>query len=59
MWPILSGENMSVRAEFGAKFAQAVLALGVQNVFVLTAKKFHDDVFTEFEISDVITAVQR
>ncbi|KAF1828992.1 hypothetical protein BDW02DRAFT_455516, partial [Decorospora gaudefroyi] len=52
-----SGEDMSEHADFVAKFAQTVLALGVQDVFALTAKKFHSGVLTEFEMSDVISTI--
>ncbi|KAF1828766.1 hypothetical protein BDW02DRAFT_614286 [Decorospora gaudefroyi] len=52
-----SGEDMSKHANFVAKFSQTVLDLGVQNVFALTAKRFHTDVLTEFEMSDVISTI--
>lgn len=52
-----SGEDMSPHADFVAKFAQTVLALGVQDAFALTAKKFHNGVLTEFEMSDVISTI--
>ncbi|KAF2458989.1 hypothetical protein BDY21DRAFT_198526 [Lineolata rhizophorae] len=51
------GEDMGKHTDFVAQFAQTALALGVQDVFALTAKKFHSGVLTEFEISDVISTV--
>lgn len=51
------GEAMSKHTDFVAMFAQTVLALGVQDVFALTAKKFHSGVLTEFEMSDVISTI--
>lgn len=51
------GEDLSAHADFVSKFAQAVLDLGVQNVFALTAKKLHRDVLTEFEMPDLLSTV--
>lgn len=41
---------MSKQADFVAMFAKIVLTLDVQDVFALTATKFHSGVLTEFEM---------
>jgi hypothetical protein len=51
------GKDLSAHADFVSTFARAVLYLGVQDVFALTAKKLHQDVLTEFEMSDLLSTV--
>ena len=51
------GEDLSAHAGFISTFAQAVLGFGVQDVFALTAKKLHQEVLTEFEMSDLLSTV--
>ncbi|KAL8724465.1 MAG: hypothetical protein Q9166_007934 [cf. Caloplaca sp. 2 TL-2023] len=52
-----SGEDMSRHADFVAKFAQTVMTPGVQDVFALTAKRFHNGALTEFKMSDVVSTI--
>lgn len=50
-------EDLSEHADFVLTFGQAVMDLGVQDVFALTAKKLHHDILTEFEMSDCLSTV--
>ncbi|KAL8984502.1 MAG: hypothetical protein Q9177_004685, partial [Variospora cf. flavescens] len=50
-------KDISGEAGFVAKFAQAIMTLGVQDVFTLTAQGFHHGPLTEFEMSDVASTV--
>ncbi|KAL8828590.1 MAG: hypothetical protein Q9170_006535 [Blastenia crenularia] len=52
-----SATDMSRDAGFVAKFAQTVMALGVQDVFALTATRFHHGTLTEFEMSDKASTI--
>lgn len=54
------GEDLSAYTDFVAEFAHAVIRLGVQNTFALTAKKLHchdNGLLTEFEMSDLASTV--
>lgn len=50
-------EDLSDHTDFVAEFAAAVLRLGVQNVFALTAKKPETKRYTEFEMSDLSSTI--
>ncbi|KAI0409823.1 hypothetical protein F4802DRAFT_592707 [Xylaria palmicola] len=53
------GTDLSAHEDFVAKFAAAVLELGVQDVFALTAVTIcpKETVFTEFELGQVLSTV--
>jgi len=51
------GEDMAEHAAFVGQFARKTVALGVQDVFALTAKKPFQETLTEFEMSDVISTI--
>lgn len=52
-----AGEDLSAHTSFVARFAQAVLDHGVQDVFALTAKEPRASLLTEFEMSDRLSTI--
>jgi len=57
IWTGVNRECSSAHADFVAEFVAAVLRLGVQDVFSLTAKKPETKRYTKFEMSDLSSTI--